>query len=611
MANDLKGPIRNWKNWLIQTFTPSGANVAAPSGIITAPYQVNQGLNTLQPQSQLLANHFAHLQNNSAHFEDREFPSNLQSLIGFGERPKEKLDRMRAYTWELPPKTLGTNHFTVAGPPVGPLDLKQGKLGNCYFLSSLAALAEYPERVKRIMRVQQPSPLGIYCVALNVTGLWEDVIIDDKIPYDNSLKMAAFCRSNGHDLWVSLIEKAWAKVHGGYANIESGFLNEALGALTGAPVKTFKVRAENEEECWKQLVESKHKNYITCASTSDIFKNVSETPNEKTGLVGGHAYSLLGAYEVDYRGQKVRLVKMRNPWGKGEWKGDWSDNSPLWTPELRNQLRLTNADDGVFHMTFSDAGKYFSDFAVCHYRDNYVTSAKKFLTSPGLPSVFAFNIQSPGEYYFKVHQISKRAFRKSDMYAYSALTIIIAKEEAGRLVYMGNACRARDQTWVLANCPPGKYYAYITTPWRRETNTLGFSIYGPTIVDFSAVDPANFGPDFIQNMMLDCARKNRAPRKEFSQSGHPEISVLKYQSQGFDEISYYYFDNRSQTHHLKVTVSIKTLQDMEILPPHQAVEGGTTEFIVQPKSDHIFMVRQKGENPKFSNDFHYSFKKVA
>ena len=30
-----------------------------------------------------------------------------------------------------------------------------------------------------------------------------------------------------------------------------------------------------------------------------------------------------------------RLVKLRNPWGKGEWKGDWGDDSWLWTPYLK------------------------------------------------------------------------------------------------------------------------------------------------------------------------------------------------------------------------------------------------------------------------------------
>lgn len=29
-----------------------------------------------------------------------------------------------------------------------------------------------------------------------------------------------------------------------------------------------------------------------------------------------------------------RLVKLRNPWGKGEWRGDWSDDSYKWTARL-------------------------------------------------------------------------------------------------------------------------------------------------------------------------------------------------------------------------------------------------------------------------------------
>jgi hypothetical protein len=53
--------------------------------------------------------------------------------------------------------------------------------------------------------------------------------------------------------------------------------------------------------------------------------------------VPGHAYTLLSAAEVlDINGNTVRLVKLRNPWGSGEWNGDWSDQSPLWTDELRN-----------------------------------------------------------------------------------------------------------------------------------------------------------------------------------------------------------------------------------------------------------------------------------
>lgn len=44
------------------------------------------------------------------------------------------------------------------------------------------------------------------------------------------------------------------------------------------------------------------------------------------GVALRHAYTLLQTFEFQKDDQKVRLVKMRNPWGiSGEWQGDWGD----------------------------------------------------------------------------------------------------------------------------------------------------------------------------------------------------------------------------------------------------------------------------------------------
>lgn len=67
------------------------------------------------------------------------------------------------------------------------------------------------------------------------------------------------------------------------------------------------------------------------------------------GLIGGHAYSVLRAVEVNGK----RFVVVRNPWGKSEWTGRWSDGSKEWTQEWLEVLPKLGhqfGDDGQFVM---------------------------------------------------------------------------------------------------------------------------------------------------------------------------------------------------------------------------------------------------------------------
>lgn len=48
-----------------------------------------------------------------------------------------------------------------------------------------------------------------------------------------------------------------------------------------------------------------------------------------TGIVMGHAYSIVKVFEIpdpdmDNPRHTHRLILIRNPWGRGEWQGDWS-----------------------------------------------------------------------------------------------------------------------------------------------------------------------------------------------------------------------------------------------------------------------------------------------
>ena len=68
-------------------------------------------------------------------------------------------------------------------------------------------------------------------------GEWHDVIIDDQIPLQYS------ARPENGELWVPLLEKAYAKFFGNYQNIVGGDPVWALFNLTGGltvDVKEFK-----------------------------------------------------------------------------------------------------------------------------------------------------------------------------------------------------------------------------------------------------------------------------------------------------------------------------------------------------------------------------------
>jgi len=78
---------------------------------------------------------------------------------------------------------------------VDPSQVIQGNLGDCYFLSALAALAENQERVVEILGGQSYNTAGIYKVSMLIEGEIEEIIVDDFIPV-NQEGEPLFCQPN-------------------------------------------------------------------------------------------------------------------------------------------------------------------------------------------------------------------------------------------------------------------------------------------------------------------------------------------------------------------------------------------------------------------------------
>lgn len=66
-----------------------------------------------------------------------------------------------------------------------------------------------------------------------------------------------------------LIEKAWAKANGSYANITAGTPSEVLKAVTHAPCELHSIREgeEESEQLWGSILEQASIDNPMCAGT--------------------------------------------------------------------------------------------------------------------------------------------------------------------------------------------------------------------------------------------------------------------------------------------------------------------------------------------------------
>jgi calpain-15 len=233
---------------------------------------------------------------------------------------------------------------------------------------------------------------GIACPELNETD-------------SNSAMMA---KPNGAELWVVTLEKAFAKFCGSFNALDGGQVLWALHVLTGAPVYQYhekngswhedtllfpqcavgrndalpvkdpkRSRYHDAKGMFDQLLSWDRSHYMMFAGRT------SSAGEEKRddGIVAGHAYALMRVVEHE----NICLVRLRNPWGKFEWTGKWSDkDTATWNahPSLMNEVGWStnkDTDDGGFWMSFEDFNKTFNMLGVC------MRDVSQGVHGPGMP----------------------------------------------------------------------------------------------------------------------------------------------------------------------------------------------------------------------------------
>ncbi len=252
---------------------------------------------------------------------------------------------------------------------IEPADIRQQGVGDCYFLAAVAVAASQPKLIKALFTPDSYSLHGIYSIRFFVNGAWKDVIVDDYIPM-KAVDNPSFARSQTlNELWVTLLEKAYAKLHGSYQAIEGAHsVREALEHLTGGFGDAIALEEHRnrikETALFFQMLDWRRRRHLMAASTSTEDDLDFEAPliANENGIVPKHAYSVLDVRQENGH----QLIRLRNTWGQTEWLGKFSDNdTKSWTNELKQKLNFVNRDDGSFWMEMGDFMKEFGHLYVC------------------------------------------------------------------------------------------------------------------------------------------------------------------------------------------------------------------------------------------------------
>ena len=182
-------------------------------------------------------------------------------------------------------------------------DIRQGGVGDCYYLASLAGFAlTDPEVIRQFI-----APLGDGTYAVRFFQNDQEVFLrlDADLPVSSGTSLAYAKLGVDGELWVPLAEKAYAFFRRGensYASLSSGWMTTVYREITN-------------EQTSLQWTSSKTADQLYDRIATDLAAGHTITLGSKSGgvgpIVGGHAYTVVAASIED--GQ--RYVTVYNPWG--------------------------------------------------------------------------------------------------------------------------------------------------------------------------------------------------------------------------------------------------------------------------------------------------------
>ena len=473
-------------------------------------------------------------------------------------------------------------------------DIILGPADNSYFVSVISSLANYPNIILQLFRTfQLPNNNQPIEVCVKIEGNWTVIRLDDKFLVNKENNMPVFSYSPTKHIWGLFLEKAWAKICGGYENIVVGNPKDVFEAFTPFGIIEISLKKFEEELFWKYIKSSLEHNCIIICKTKNKTKGL-----DSIGFINNQSFSLLEAQSGDKNSNDIiRNLKLRNS------LGDKEVFQNEITEEMKNLGIIKFEEDGIFIMQYKKFLELFSSVIMC------VTSSTLINYLIDIPRENAndFGIMRLliiEESKINVTLICKHHEEIRNDEIFKNLILIQLFRDKQKANYINSASNETLSSFLL----PGEYIIIFNVDYKtagiKKPNPYYINISSTKRIKYCLDEPDN-NLELLKYIIIQKLKKYEKYEK-LLKDDFPLFTGNK-----FELTSYSYFfmkNNKKETKYVKPSVYLKNFKSIEgDFPDALKMEKNSIFFFlfnrIKPKSAfqtgaNVFFYKEPVENAK-------------
>ena len=444
--------------------------------------------------------------------------------------------------------------------------INKGLWKSYYFLNVIYSLIKYPSIIYKLFPLISKSKNGQYGVFLRLTGIWKLVVIDDYIPYlfDTKYnKIFSYSSVNQSFIWLNLLEKAYAKLCGGYDKIEKGDVQEILDILTDTCTEKYELVCFNKLYLISKLKQDININkYIVFAKTNT---NISFN----NGLLSGENYLIVEIKLFKDSEINEYVLKLRNNFSNAIYKGEWGLDSKKWIPALKNEIPKNNSE---FYISFEELIKYFSSLYISkihpiengnEYHSEYIHYSKNEIN---FLNIAIIDISKDTNIIIQFHQKNPKFsnYSISSVTSYMIITDIDCE-------YIDSISSPENSYSIELNLKKGKYFLISDIIYRYITkleNFHGYTIntYSKEKINLLKNNENNLNlnlnhKEIITNVVINYSNKNLAPKRD-----ELDLDIYEQNLKNRNKFPFLFilFDNSNSDFDKNINIKINNINNSNI-----------------------------------------------